>query len=333
MTYTTHRGAREKPVSTIVSDLKTRRVWVLDEYGRVENLDLREASLHLPAAGQVAIEVEAVSLNPLDLKLIAGDLRQMMPISFPFVPCNDVCGKVIATGEAVNGLEIGDRVVAMLPGGALATHAVAASGPTLARVPAGLDPADVASLPVAGLTALQIIRASGPLAGASVAVIGATGGVGLFVCQLAAQAGAHVIATATGAEEALVREAGAADTLDYRATPAVPELRRRWPSGLNVVINLVGQLDALLQTATAVKPGGRLVSTLIGPDPSAFPDNVGVHYIRLSPTPGDLASLVGKLADRTLRAHVVQSFAFEDAPAALTALRDGHVRGKIVVRA
>lgn len=311
-----------------------RRAWVLDGYGRVEELRLRTEDVPSPSDGQIAIEVEAVALNPLDLKLIAGELREVMPIGFPFVPCNDVCGRVIAVGAGGTGLEVGDRVVALLPGGgALATHAVAAIGPTLALVPAGLDPASVATLPVAGMTALQVIRACGSLAGASVAVIGATGGVGLFVCQLAAQAGAHVVATATGAEQALVRGAGAEAVLDYKATPTVAELRRRWPFGLDVVIDLIGQFGALLETATAVKPGGRLVSTLIGPDPAAFPSDVGVYYIRLSPAPGDLTLLVEKLAEGSLRAHVAQTFPFEEAITALATLRDGHVGGKIVVKA
>ena len=314
------------------SEVTSRRAWVLGDYGRAEDLKLREAPPAPPGAGQVAIEVEAVSLNPLDLKLIAGELREIMPIGFPFVPCNDVCGTIIAVGEGETGSKIGDRVVALLPGGGgLSTHVVAAAS-AVATVPPGLDPADVATLPVAGLTALQIVNACGPLAGASVAVIGATGGVGLFVCQLVAAAGAQVVATATGTEQALVRGAGASDVLDYRATLTVAELRRRYPAGLDALIDLIAQGEALLETATAVKPGGRLVSTLFGPDPASFSGGVEVRYIRLSPSPADLATLAGRLADRTLRAHVAQTFAFEDAPAALAALRDGHILGKIVVR-
>lgn len=306
--------------------------WTLSGYGRPEDLVLRHSPVPLPPAGHVALAVEATALNPLDLKLIAGELRELMPVAFPFVPASDVCGRVVAVGSEVSNYAVGDRVVAFLPGGGgLASHVVVPVGPALASVPSHSAAGDVASLPVAGMTALELLRAVEPKPGATIAVIGATGGVGLFLCQLATRSGAKVTATAAGEDVSLVRASGAQEVIDYRHVSVVDELLRRKPSGVDAVVDLINQFDALLGSARAVRSGGRLVSTLIGPEPDAFPRGVTAIYVRLSPKPDDLAHLAGLLASGALRSNVSKSFAFAEAPQALAALRDGHVTGKIVV--
>lgn len=160
---------------------------------------------------------------------------------------------------------------------------------------------------------------------------GATGGIGLMASQMAAYAGAHVVATASGAkDEALVRANGAHTTLDYRETDPVAALLAIHLEGVNVVIDLINQFTALLRTAKAVRKGGALVSTLVGPDQAAFGD-AEVHYIRLAPTARDLAEVVSAVEQKRLRPTISRSFPFADVPATYAKLRDGHVRSKIVV--
>ena len=96
------------------------------------------------------------------------------------------------------------------------------------------------------------------------------------------------------------------------------------------MIDLINQFDALLGSARAVRKGGALVSTLIGPDQNAFGE-VEVRYIRLAPTAEDLSTVLTAVEEGGVRPTISRTFPFADVPAAYAELRDGHVRGKIVV--
>ena len=259
-------------------------------------------------------------------------MAKFMPVSFPFVPGSDVCGRVVEVGPEVKNLQIGDRVVAMtVANGAMATHVLCDVQGAVVRAPEAASAADLASLPEAGMTAMAILREADLGPGQTVAIIGATGGIGLLLCQLAKRAGARVIATATVADEDLVRLNGASDTIDYAHKDAFDALLETNPDGVDVLIDLINQFDALLPSARAVRQGGRLISTLIGPDAAAFGDGLQVHYVRLAPSAEYLRQLVDGVVNGTLSATVNRRFAFSDVPQAYLHLRDGHSRGKLVV--
>lgn len=309
------------------------QAWSIDAYGAAEDLTLRPRRLPTPTGSQVLVRVEAAALNPLDLKLIGGAMAQFMPVVFPFTPGSDVCGEIVAMGPDAVALAIGDRVTAKsFAHGAMASHVLCDAGGAVVRVPAGTSSTTMAALPEAGMTALAVFRAAQVKVGMSVAVLGATGGIGLLVCQMAARAGARVIATASGAEdEELVRSSGATATLDYHKGDAVEALRAMHPDGIDVVIDLINQFDALLATAKAVRSCGALVSTLMGPEQAAFGDALEVRYIRLRPSAEDLAEVVRGVDEGWLVPHVSKTFPFAQVPEAYAEMRDGHVRGKIVV--
>lgn len=309
------------------------QAWSIDAYGAAEDLTLRPRPLPSPTGSQVLVRVEGAALNPLDLKLIGGAMAQFMPVEFPFTPGSDACGEVVAAGPDAGRLSVGDRVVAMASEhGAMASHVLCDANGAVVRVADKASATAMAALPEAGMTALAAVRAARPEAGTTVAVIGGTGGVGLLVCQMAARAGAHVIATASGAEDGrLVRASGAAATLDYHRGDAVEALLGMHPEGVDVVIDLVNQFDSLLGSARAVRKGGALVSTLVGPEHPAFGDAVQVRYIRLAPGAADLAEVVRGVDEGWLVPHVSRTFTFGQVPQAYAELRDCHVRGKIVV--
>lgn len=306
--------------------------WSIDAYGAAEDLTLRPRPQPRPTGTQVLVRVEAAALNPLDLKLVGGTMAQFMPVVFPFTPGSDICGEVVAVGPEAQNLSVGDRVAAMtFQHGGMATHVLCDAAGAVVRVASDDSAVTMAALPEAGMTALAVFRAAQLSRGSTVAIIGATGGIGLLVSQMAADAGAHVVATASDAEDkALVRANGAVDTIDYRAADPVKALLTAHPGGVDVVIDLINQFDALLGTAKAVRRGGALVSTLIGPDRSAFSE-VEARYIRLAPTAADLDDIVTAVAQGRLRPTISRTFPFGDVPAAYAELRNGHVRGKIVV--
>ncbi len=309
---------------------RTTEAWGITDYGAVETLAPIEAPLRDLAAGEVLIDVEAMALNPLDLKIITGQMKDIMPAAMPFVPGSDVVGTVVAAGEGAT-VAAGQRIVASTWNGALARQAVLPAGAHVVAVAAAAGATELAALPMAGLTALNILRGLGDVNGRTLAVLGATGGVGLALLQLAAAAGAHVIASAHGEDVARVVANGAHETIDYKQVAFAADLRRRYPDGVDLFVDLVSMFDALLVSATAVRDGGVLLSTLFGPEAAAFGGRIAVIYSRLKAEPGDLERIVAMYLAGRFSANVGATFAFDRGRDACLALRDQHVSGKIVV--
>lgn len=285
-----------------------------------------------PAQTEIVIALEAAALNPLDLKLMSGEMAKVMPIAFPFTPGSDAVGRVVALGSGVRTFGLGDRVVAVtLRHGAMAEHMVLASDGAVVRAPGGLSLRDLAALPETGLTALAIARALGDVNGRRIAVIGASGGIGLFLLQMLARAGAHVVATARPAAAPTVREAGAAETVDYAGRDVIDALKQHRPAGYDDVVDLIHQFHDLLRSATLVRVGGMLMSTLLGPESSDFPSSMSIAYVRVAPNARDLEGLVRALGGGALKCHVQRAFPFAHVPSAYAALKAGKVVGKIVV--
>lgn len=315
-----------------LADQMSARRWSLPGYVGPDGLILTEGSIARPAANEILVEVEAVGLNPLDLKLMAGTLQEFMPVQFPFIPASDVCGRVIAVGDAVKAFAPGARLVGMTPSqGAMASHVTFAPGPSITHAPEGLDPFDLAALPEVGLTALQILRSAAPSAKTVIAIVGASGGIGSIACQLCSKADAHVIATGLPSEKEFLQRNGVHEIINYKTTDVFDALRNRRQGRPDVLIDLVNEGTPLHASARALSPSGKLISTLVGPPPEEFEDVV-VDYIRLSPQPGDMDHLVELLQSGALRPNVSRVFAFEQAKEAYLALRDEHARGKTIVR-
>lgn len=308
----------------------TTKAWGVASYGPAETLDLIDVAIPDPCPGELVIDVEAMALNPLDLKIISGQMDKMMPARMPFVPGSDVVGTVTAAGDGALAA-LGDRIVASTWNGGLAERALLPAGAHVVVVPRDASAADLAALPMAGLTALNILRGLGTVAGKRLAVLGATGGVGLALLQYAKAKGAYLIASATATDAEVVTANGADEIIDYRQTPFVDEVRRRHPDGVDMLVDLVSMFDALLTSATAVREGGILLSTLFGPDPSAFGDRIEIVYSRLKAEPGDLATVVQDYLAGRLRANVGATFGFAEGREAALAMRDRHVTGKVVV--
>ena len=176
------------------------RAITVNEYGAAPALT--EVPDPHPGPGQVLIKVEAAGMNPMDRSMAAGAWKEQMPGSFPFVLGADLAGVVEAIGEGADRFKVGEEVFGQLivaplgSAGTYAEHVAVTENAPLARRPEGLDPIVAAALPTAGVTALQIVESLGQLTGKTILMVGAAGGVGSFAMQLAAQAGAHVIAVA-----------------------------------------------------------------------------------------------------------------------------------------
>jgi NADPH2:quinone reductase len=308
---------------------------VATDYVPLDKLTIADVPRPDAGPGQVLIRVEAAALNPFDLRVATGELRHVCPVEHPVVLGMEATGVVEALGEGVTGVAVGDAVVAFTFGvaGSIAELTVAPVGPALARRPPTLRPMEAAGLPVAAMTATQLVDVAGLASGAagqSVLVVGATGGVGLFTVQMAARAGARVLATARPVDADRLRALGAAEVIDYGTVATAAEARRLQPDGVDVVIELVHGGPDLATTAAAARPGGRLVSPHPG-GPDSFDGDVSGTYIHVDPTDGLLQSLVDQVADGDLTVTVDRTYPFVDAPQAAADLRGQHTSGKVVV--
>jgi NADPH:quinone reductase-like Zn-dependent oxidoreductase len=284
-----------------------------------------------PAEGEVRVRVEAASVNGFDLAVASGYLEGMMEHRFPVVLGKDFAGTVDATGPGVSDYRVGDRVFgvvtkAYLGDGSFGEYVVVPTAVGLAPLPEDVDVVVGASLGLAGAAAVASVTAAELSPGTSVLVSGATGGVGNQVVQLAAKAGATVVATAaTEAERTLVTELGAASVVD--PADVVAATRALHPDGVDVVLHLAGDPAALLG---AVRTGGRLVSTLIGsPEQLPTPDATVVG-IFANPDRATLDEVLARRLDGTVQVRVQDTFPLDRAPAALAAFGAGTL-GKIVV--
>jgi NADPH:quinone reductase-like Zn-dependent oxidoreductase len=279
--------------------------------------------------------MRAAAVNPWDVKFITGAVKEFAPMKPPYVPCMDGAGVVESLGAGVTDFAAGDPVVGYFTaGGALGElDVIAANAKSLAKKPDALDFVHAAAIPQAGTTAMTILRALDLREGQRLLINGATGGVGLFVTQLARLRGAFVIATARPEERDYVRSLGASEEIDYTKGDAFAQARERYADGVDAIVDLINTGEALLKSAAALKQGGALVSSLYGPDQSAYPNGVKVHYIQNKPQPGDLAELAGLASTGQLKIEIGKTYPFGSAPQALTDLTDPgkHTRGKIVV--
>ncbi|MEY9965214.1 NADPH2:quinone reductase [Streptacidiphilus sp. MAP12-16] len=304
---------------------------VAADYGPLDQLAVTTVPRPVPGPGEVLIKVEAAALNPLDLGLVTGAMKEVFPVEHPLIVGMDAAGTVAEIGAGVTGYAQGDPVLAFAGTvGSVAEYTRVALGPHLARRPQGLSATSGAAIPESGMTATCLLRAVGLAQGENVLVIGATGGIGLYMVQLARLLGARVIATAPAEDAEYVRGLGAAETVDYRAGDVVQETLRLEPGGVDVVVDLINRGDALADSARAARPGGRVVSPLFGP-PDLGRGVSGVYIGSFTAEPGDLQSLADRAASGELKVEIGASYPLADSVQAVSDFAGKHLRGKVVI--
>ncbi|MEV7416549.1 NADP-dependent oxidoreductase [Streptomyces sp. NPDC089919] len=302
------------------------RAMLYDAYGGPEVLRLGEVPLPKVAPGEVLVRVRRAAVNPVDWKLMAGGLDGMMDAVFPVVPGWDVAGVVARVGIDVPEFAPGDEVMAYarkdhVSGGTFAEY-VSVPVRCLAAKPAALGWDEAAGLPLAGLTAYQLLTRLGLSGKDTVLIHGAAGGVGFLGTQIARARGARVIGTASPRNHERLREAGA-EPVEY-GEGLVERVRALAPDGVDLVADFVG---GVLDVTTAVlAEGGRHASIA---DPAVL--GAGGQWMWVRPDAADLAA-VGELAELgQLGVPVAQVFPLEELPEAFRLSMTGHVHGKITI--
>ena len=222
-------------------------------------LQIRNRELTTPAAGEVLIAVEASGVSMAEQAMRRG--RYPGQPRFPFVPGYDLVGTVTATGPGTDPALAGQRVAALTKTGGWASHVLLPAA-DLVPVPADLDPAEVETLVVNGITAWQMLHRKAHIqAGQTILVHGANGGVGTTLVQLARHAGARVIGTASPRHHDALRTLGAIP-VDYTAPDLAAQVRALAPGGVGAAFDHIGG-DSLTRSWRLLAPGGTLVSYAI----------------------------------------------------------------------
>jgi NADPH:quinone reductase-like Zn-dependent oxidoreductase len=273
----------------------------------------------------------------MDLKLASGDWKPA-PATFPMVLGADGAGVVERVGEGTTRFSAGDEIFGQLlvaPIGSAGTYAeyaaVSADAP-LARIPNDLDDVLAAALPTAGSTGLALIESLEPLAGKTVLVVGAGGGVGSFATQFAVSAGARVITNVHASAAERMRGYGAAETFDHTEAPLVDSVRRAHPDGIDALIDLVSDADGFAALASLVRPGGTAVSTQYVADADALAAaGVTATNFALHETPELLERVADALTRGEIVAPPIRRVTLDEVPSTLIAARSGHADGKTVI--
>ncbi len=305
----------------------TMRAVTYEEFGGPEVLSVTEQPRPKVAPGEVLVRVRSASVNPVDWMVMSGGLAPLMDAVFPVVPGWDVAGVVEQVGIDVPEYAVGDEVMAYarkdyVHGGTFA-ELVSVPVRTSARKPATLSWDEAACLPLAGLTAYQVLRRLGVGIDDTVLIHGAAGGVGSFGVQIARSLGARVIGTASESNHARLRELGAVP-ITY-GEGLVERVRDLEPLGVTVVADFVG--GVLDVTNAVLAEGGRHASVA---DNSVL--EAGGQWMWVRPDRADLARLAELADNGALRVDVARTFPLEEVAAAFRLSQDGHVAGKIAIR-
>ncbi|MGW1465465.1 NADP-dependent oxidoreductase [Streptomyces sp. NPDC002308] len=291
-----------------------------------------------PEPGEVRVRIEYAALNPYDWQRADDPAAGTAPGRLPHILGVDFAGRVDMIGRGPSRFRVGDPVFGMvtapLPGGgAYAEYVSVHQDSAIAPVPTGLSLKAAAALPTAATAACQILAATGAGEGESLLIVGAAGGVGSYLTQLASARGVRVLAAVRGDENRRMTILGAARTLDVSAGPeALPAaVRELCPQGVNALADLVSETpDAFAEHAALVRDGGIALTTRgAGGTRTPHTGPLPVDF-RLAPTALLLDALATAVTSGAFVVPIDLELPLEKAPEALAQNRAGGARGKTV---
>jgi NADPH:quinone reductase-like Zn-dependent oxidoreductase len=321
-------------------------------------LQARTRELAAPAPGQVVLRMDATGVSFAEQQMRRGKYYDQPP--FPFVPGYDVVGTVTATGPGVDPTLVGGRFAAVTKIGAWASHLLVEAG-ELVPVPAGVDAGEAETVVVNGVTAWQMLhRIARVRSGSTIVVLGANGGVGTTLVQLARHAGITVIGTASARHHAALRALGATP-VDYRDPQVYERIRELAPGGVDAVFDHVGG-PGIVESWRLLRKGGSLVSygTAATKDEEGdsrlpvlklfarlalwnlLPNGRSARFYNFwagrrrvdafrARLREDLTAVLRLLADGVLTAQVAARFPLSEAGSALALAESRTVAGKVVI--
>jgi len=318
------------------------------KYGEIRDcLTFNEVSKPTIQAKDVLIEVKAAAINPIDKSIILGNLQGMLPIPLPSTSAYDLSGIVVEKGDEVSNFEIGDLVYSRVPQeqmGTLAEFVVVTSN-AVSKKPGNISFEEAASLPLAGLTALQSLEYAGIKENDKVLIHAGSGGVGSFAIQYAKAKGAYVYTTTSTSNVEWVKELGADRVIDYKT-----EDYKAIVKDADIVFDTLGK-NYTTEAFAVVKKGGMVVS-VVGPLDEESAKMFGMadyklptelsnlvsekeaayKFIFMHPNGSHLGEIKALVEDDKIKSIIDKVYPFSESIEAFTHLASGRAKGKIVVK-
>lgn len=320
------------------------RAVVCRAWGALEDLRIEEVPAPLPGRGEVLIQVHAAGVNFADLLIVKGEYQHRPP--FPFSPGAEVAGIVRGLGPDVTGLQVGQRVLAMLDHGGYAEEAVAQAH-EVTPIPETMDFETAATFPIVYATSHLALGHRARLEPGEVLLVhGASGGVGLTAVEIGKAMGATVIASASSPDRLQVALDHGADFVVNYSREDIRQRVLDLTGGADVVYDPVGG-DAFTASLRCINPGGRILvigfasgtvpqipaNHLLVKDASAL--GFSVTQLRRNQPEAVRAAmeeLLAWVADGRLHPLVSSTVPFEDFRKAMELLRDRRSTGKVAIR-
>jgi alcohol dehydrogenase len=329
------------------------RAFLLDGYGAIaDHVKLADVADPVPGPGDVLIEIHAASLNPIDFKIVRGDLKRVSKYQLPRTFGFDASGVVLSAGTKATRFKPGDAVYVRSSRETIGTFAerIALPETFVALKPASVSHAEAASLPLVGLTTLQGFARVGARAGQRILIHAGAGGIGTFAVQYAKHIGLHVATTTSSKNADFVKSLGADTVIAYDRQNYLEQ-----GGGYDIVYDTLGgafTVDAFKM----VKRGGAVISLSGPPDRDfarregagllvrvavwlmsrkvyAASEKAGASYCWFFTEPsGDQLREIAALVEAgAIKPVIDRAFAFDRLPEALAYLEKGRARGKVVL--
>ena len=320
----------------------------LIKYGEIkDSLAFNDVSKPTIKANDVLIEVKAAAINPIDKSIILGNLQSILPIPIPSSMAYDVSGIVVETGDEVSNFEIGDLVYSRVPQEQMGTLAeyVAVTTAAVSKKPGNISFEEAASIPLAGLTALQSLEFAGIKENDNVLIHAGSGGVGSFAIQYAKTKGAYVYTTTSTTNVQWVKALGADRVIDYKTEDYTSIVK-----DADIVFDTLGQ-NYTAEAFEVIKNGGKVVSVvgpldeesaqMFGMNDYKLPDELAslvrdheasYKFIFMHPNGAHLETIKSLMEDEKIKPIIDTIYPFSESIDAFSHLASGRAKGKIVIK-
>jgi NADPH:quinone reductase-like Zn-dependent oxidoreductase len=316
------------PQAAHAEEKPTMKAVVAHEYGAPEVLKFEDVPRPEPKENQALVRVIASSVNPADPLTLSGKYAREFGSHLPLIPGYDIAGIIEKSGAKVTKLKKGDAVYGYPTfGGGWAEYVNVTEGEVAAK-PKSLSFVEAAAVPVGALTAWQSLVTIAHLgAGQTILIHGGSGGVGSFAVQIAKARGARVIATASTANQDLLKQLGSDVAIDYSKTKFEDVAK-----DVDAVLDPVGK-DTLARSYDVVKKGGLVMCLVALPDRAEL-EKRGIHGAAISvhPDANDLVEIAHLIDTGKIKPVVTQVRPLSDAIAAQQQAATHHTRGKVVLK-
>lgn len=317
------------------------------KYGEIkDSLSIKEIKKPAVKANDILIEVKAAGLNPIDYKIVEGQLKDMIALNLPCTIGFDVSGVVVEKGADVNNFEIGDEVYSRVPQEQMGTVAefVVVNSDMVAKKPDNVSFEKAAGLPLVGLTAIQALERVGLKENDRILIHAGSGGVGSFAIQYAKAKGAIVYTTTSTKNVDWVKALGADRVIDYKT-----EDYKEIATNLDIVFDTLGD-NYTFDAFQIIKEGGK-VTTIVGPPDEETAKQMGMTDYTLpeklsklideksavyrltwmQPNAKQLKEITTMVEDRAIKPIVDFIYSLEDGIDAYEYLATGRAEGKVII--